>query len=92
MILRAKSPYEENTGQKHIRDESSSTSGTNISKALVAYFSRTGDNYVNGRIVNLTIGNTEIAAEMIKELTGSTMYHIKPMKSLLLPDRLSSTS
>jgi len=71
----------ENTGQKHFRDESSSASGTNNSKALVAYFSRTGDNYVGGRIVNLTVGNTEVAAEIIKELTRSKMFRIKAVNA-----------
>lgn len=27
-------------------------------KSLVAYFSRKGDNYVDGNIINLPIGNT----------------------------------
>lgn len=31
-------------------------------KCLIAYFSREGNNYVSGRIVNLPIGNTEVVA------------------------------
>lgn len=50
-------------------------------KCLVAYFSRQGNNYVNGRIVNLPVGNTEVAATMIKELTGCDMYHIDTIES-----------
>ena len=38
---------------------------------LIAYFSRPGENYVNGNIVNLEVGNTEIAAKMIQEITGA---------------------
>jgi diketogulonate reductase-like aldo/keto reductase len=34
-------------------------------KSLIAYFSREGNNYVSGSIVNLTVGNTEVAANMI---------------------------
>ena len=39
-------------------------------KTLIAYFSRKGDNYVGGKIVNLPVGNTEVAAKKIAELTG----------------------
>lgn len=37
-------------------------------KTLIAYYSRRGENYVNGSIVDLTKGNTEIVAEKLKEL------------------------
>lgn len=36
-----------------------------MSKTLVIYYSRRGQNYVNGSIENLAKGNTEIAAEYI---------------------------
>jgi flavodoxin len=49
-------------------------------KSLIAYFSRKGNNYVNGSIVNLTVGNTEVAAAMIQKITGSDMFHIEPVK------------
>jgi len=32
----------------------------NDKKILIAYFSREGGNYVSGRIVNLSVGNTEV--------------------------------
>lgn len=51
------------------------------SKSLIAYFSRKGNNYVGGSIVNLPIGNTEVIATKIQELTGSDMYEIKTVKS-----------
>ena len=38
---------------------------------LIAYFSRGDENYVNGEIKNLEIGNTEVAAGMIGRLTGA---------------------
>ncbi|MDV3427056.1 MAG: flavodoxin [Bacillota bacterium] len=50
-----------------------------MAKELIVYFSRKGNNYVNGSIKNLTVGNTEIAAKMIRELTGSDMFEIKPV-------------
>lgn len=53
--------------------------GTQKTKALVAYFSRKGNNIVSGRIVKLTVGNTEVAAEMIKELTRSDIFHIEAL-------------
>ena len=51
------------------------------SKSLIAYFSRKGNNYVAGSIVNLPIGNTEVIAKKIQELTGSDMFEIKTVKS-----------
>jgi flavodoxin len=50
------------------------------SKSLIAYFSRKGNNYVGGTIVNLPIGNTEIIAKKIRELTGSDMFRIETVK------------
>lgn len=45
-------------------------------KCLIAYFSREGNNYVSGRIVNLPIGNTEVVANMIQEMTGGDVCRI----------------
>jgi len=39
-------------------------------KSLISYFFAQRNNYVGGRIVNLPIGNTEVAATMIQKLTG----------------------
>jgi flavodoxin len=49
-------------------------------KCLIAYFSREGNNYVGGSIVNLPVGNTEVAAEMIERLTGGDLFKIDPVK------------
>ena len=46
-------------------------------KTLIAYFSREGDNYLAGKIVNLPVGNTEIAAKNIAELTGGDLFKIE---------------
>ena len=51
------------------------------SKSLIAYFSRKGNNYVGGSIVNLPIGNTEVVAKKIQDLTGSDNFKIKTAKS-----------
>lgn len=39
-------------------------------KILIAYFSRKGNNYASGSIVNLPVGNTEVVAKKIQALTG----------------------
>ena len=46
-------------------------------KILIAYYSRRGENYVNGSIRNLKLGNTEVVAEKIKALLpGADMFRI----------------
>ncbi len=45
--------------------------------ALIAYFSRSGENYVNGSIQNLEIGNTALAAKLLQELTGADLFQIE---------------
>ena len=39
-----------------------------MKKVLIAYYSRRGENYVNGSIKNLKLGNTEVVAQKIKAL------------------------
>jgi flavodoxin len=50
------------------------------SKVLVAYFSRAGGNYAGGRIVDLAVGNTEVAATTVARLTGGDLFRIDPVK------------
>jgi flavodoxin len=38
-----------------------------MSKVLIAFFSRKGQNYVRGSIKNLPVGNTEVVAGMIQD-------------------------
>ncbi|MBA2840419.1 flavodoxin [Methanococcus maripaludis] len=45
-------------------------------KCLIAYFSRAGNNYVGGQIVNLQVGNTKIVAETIHEIIGGDLFQI----------------
>ena len=49
-------------------------------KILVVYYSRTGQNYVSGDIVNLPVGNTAAVAQMIREKTGADAFEIKTVK------------
>lgn len=46
---------------------------------LIAYFSRADYNYIHDRLVNLTVGNTEVAAKMLAELTGGQLFKIEPL-------------
>lgn len=50
-------------------------------KCLIAYFSRKGQNYVNGSIVNLLVGNTEVAAKIAQEVTGGDLFEISAVKT-----------
>lgn len=52
-----------------------------MKKNLIVYFSRCGENYVQGKIVNLKKGNTEIAAEMIHSLIDSTLFKVETIYS-----------
>ncbi len=51
------------------------------SKILIVYYSRKGQNYVGSRIVNLPVGNTEVAAKMAQEITGGDIFEICTVKS-----------
>lgn len=50
-------------------------------KSLIAYYSRKGQNYVAGNIVNLPVGNTEIIAKKIQAITGSDLFEIETAKA-----------
>jgi flavodoxin len=47
---------------------------------LIAFYSRSGMNYVGGNIVDLPVGNTEVAAGMIRDLTGGDLFKIETSK------------
>ncbi len=48
-----------------------------MAKNLIIYYSRTGENYVNGRIEKLAKGNTEICAEFIQEAVGGDLFQVR---------------
>lgn len=48
-----------------------------MSNKLIAFYSRADENYVNGLIKTLEIGNTEVVAGIIKELTGADLFKIE---------------
>lgn len=51
-----------------------------MTKILIAYYSRKGQNYWNGSIKNLSKGNTEIVAEMIQKTIGGDLFEIETAK------------
>ncbi|MDF2927435.1 MAG: hypothetical protein K0R57_6349 [Paenibacillaceae bacterium] len=51
-----------------------------MANILIAYYSRKGQNYVNGSIRDLKVGNTEVVAEMVREMTGGKMFQIDTVK------------
>ena len=52
-----------------------------MKKILIAYYSRRGQNYVNGAIKNLDKGNTEFIAEFIKNAVGGELFQIETVKN-----------
>lgn len=50
-------------------------------KNLIIYYSRKGENYVNGRIKNLKKGNTEICAEFIQKAVGGDLFEVQTVNS-----------
>ena len=51
-----------------------------MAKTLVIYYSRKGENYVNGAIRSLKKGNTEIVAEYIKEAADADLFEIETIR------------
>lgn len=46
-------------------------------KNLIAYYSRRGNNYFDGKIVDLPVGNTEVVAGKIARMTGGDLFRIE---------------
>jgi len=51
-----------------------------MTKCLIVYYSRKGQNYVGGDIVDLPVGNTEVAAKMIETVTGGELLELETVK------------
>ena len=51
-----------------------------MKKTLVIYYSRKGQNYVNGSIRDLAKGNTEIVAEYIRDSVGADLFKVETLK------------
>ena len=52
-----------------------------MAKNIIIYYSRSGENYVNGHIENLAKGNTEICAEYIQKAVGGDLFEIRTVES-----------
>ena len=50
-------------------------------KTMILYFSRAGENYVRGSIVNLAEGNTAVAARFAAEASGADLFRIEPERA-----------
>ena len=48
-----------------------------MASTLIAFFSRADENYFGGAMRYVKVGNTEIVAELIKELTGADTFKIQ---------------
>lgn len=46
-------------------------------RELIAFYSRADENYVNGMLKPLKTGNTEVAAGIIRDLTGADLFKIE---------------
>ena len=51
-----------------------------MAKNLIIYYSRKGENYVNGSIRRLSKGNTEICAEFIQKAVGGDLFEVETVK------------
>ena len=49
-------------------------------KSLVIYYSRRGQNYVNGSVKNLVKGNAEIITEFIKDAIDADVFEVDTVK------------
>ena len=47
---------------------------------LILYYSRKGENYVNGSIQTLSKGNTERVAEFIQKAVGGELFEVEPTR------------
>lgn len=45
---------------------------------LIAFYSRAGENYVDGALQTLAVGNTEVVARTIRRYVGGDLYPILP--------------
>ena len=51
-----------------------------MSKKLIAFYSRADENYVSGTLKYLDVGNTEVAAGIIKDITDADIFKIEQVQ------------
>lgn len=47
---------------------------------LIAFFSRADENYFSGALRTVSVGNTQLAAQTLQELTGADLFQIDPLQ------------
>jgi flavodoxin len=52
-----------------------------MAKTCVIYYSRAGENYVNGSIQNLAKGNTAVVAEYIQKAVNADLFEVQTVKT-----------
>lgn len=52
-----------------------------MANQLIVFYSRADENYVSGMLKKLDIGNTEVAADIVREFTGGDLFKIEQMKA-----------
>lgn len=67
---------------QHGADTTAADSNIGAGKALVVYFSHTGENYAVG---NITVGNTKKIADLIATATGADQFEVVAEKSYDMP-------
>ena len=51
-----------------------------MSKILIVYYSRKGENYWNGSIKNISKGNTERVAEFVRSAVGGDLFEVETVR------------
>lgn len=52
-----------------------------MSSTLIVFYSRADENYVSGMLKQLDIGNTEVAAGIIRELTDGELFKLEQVQA-----------
>ena len=52
-----------------------------MSNTLIVFYSRADENYVSGMLKQLDIGNTEVAAGIIRELTDGELFKLEQVQA-----------
>ena len=52
-----------------------------MAKNLILYYSRAGENYVNGSVQNIEKGNTEIVAEIMADVIDADLFKVETIRT-----------
>ena len=87
-IMKQKRPFIEHERAERFRKRPLKKTGggiirreeTQMAKNLVIYYSRKGENYVNGQLKQLEKGNTKIVSEYIREAVDADLFEIETVR------------